>query len=132
MSWSPFTAESLQDPASGHAALLERCPVHRCDEFDPPFYTLSRYADVEMALRNPETFSSEFGQGPRFTDPQGMMCDPPQHTVMRKFLQPAFTPRALETLRPRVAALTDELIDPASSTCTMTSPFPCRWSSSPA
>jgi len=111
MSWSPFSAASLEDPASGHAELLERCPVHRCDAFDPPFYTLSRYADVEMALRNPETFSSEFGQGPRFTDPQGMMCDPPQHTVMRKFLQPAFTPKALETLRPQVEALTDELID---------------------
>ena len=111
MSWSPFSAESLADPASGHSELLNRCPVHRCDAFDPPFYTLSRYADVEMALRDPETFSSEYGQGPRFTEPQGMMCDPPQHTIMRRFLQPAFTPRALDVLRTRVLALTDELID---------------------
>ena len=111
MSWSPFSSESLADPASGHQELLSRCPVHRCNAFDPPFYTLSRYADVERALRDPETFSSEFGQGPRFTEPQGMMCDPPQHTIMRKFLQPAFTPKALETLRPKVEHLTDELIE---------------------
>ena len=111
MSWSPFSPESLADPDSWHAELLARCPVHRCDAFDPPFYTLSRYADVEQALRDPQTFSSEFGQGPRFTEPQGMMCDPPQHTIMRKLLQPAFTPKALESLRPKVERLTDELIE---------------------
>ncbi|TNF90713.1 MAG: cytochrome P450 [Gammaproteobacteria bacterium] len=111
MSWSPLSAESMADPASGHAELLTRCPIHRCDAFDPPFYTLSRHADLEMALRDTETFSSQYGQGPRFTEPQGMMCDPPQHTIMRKFLQPAFTPKALARLRPRVEMLTDELID---------------------
>lgn len=111
MSWSPFAPESLEDPASGHRQLLGNCPVHRCDEFEPPFYTLSRYEDVEQALRDPETFSSQFGQGPRFSEPQGMMCDPPQHTTMRGFLQPAFTPRALAALTPAVEALSSRLID---------------------
>ncbi len=113
MTWSPFAKEVMEDPANGHRELLDRCPVHRCDAFDPPFYTLSRYEDVERALRDIETFSSQYGQGPRFTDPQGMLCDPPQHTFMRKLVQQAFTPKALDALRQPVAALTDELIDAA-------------------
>jgi cytochrome P450 len=111
MSWSPFAPAVMADPANGHQELLTRCPVHRCDEFEPPFYTLSRYRDVENALRDIERFSSQYGQGPRFTQPQGMLCDPPQHTWMRKLVQQAFTPRAMDALRPQVDALTHQLID---------------------
>ncbi len=111
MSWSPFKPEIMSDPANGHQYLLGECPVHHCQEFDPPFYTLSRYADVEEALRDIETYSSHWGQGPRFTEPAGMLSDPPQHTAYRKLIQQAFTPKAVEALRPQVEALTDQLID---------------------
>lgn len=111
MSWNPFAPEVLADPANGYGNLLGRCPVHRFEQFDPAFYTLSRFDDVERALRDIETFSSEFGQGPRFTPPVGMLCDPPQHTFYRGLVQQAFTPRTIEALRPRVAALADALID---------------------
>ena len=74
--WSPFHPKVMEDPANGHSQLLDRCPVHHCTSFEPPFYTLSRYADVEAALRDIDTFSSHFGQGPRFTDPLGMLADP--------------------------------------------------------
>ena len=113
MSWSPFAAEVLAEPANGHHQLLQQCPVHRCEDFDPPFYTLSLYADVEEALRDIETFSSQYGQGPRFTEPTGMLCDPPQHTFFRKLLQQYFTPAAIEALAEPVTALTHELIDAA-------------------
>ena len=111
MTWSPFSPEVMADPANGHAELLERCPVHRCDEFQPPFFTLSRFDDVDQALRDIDTFSSQHGQGPRFSDPVGMLCDPPQHTYLRNIIQPAFGPRAMTELRPTVQALTDQLID---------------------
>ncbi|MEM1435646.1 MAG: cytochrome P450 [Pseudomonadota bacterium] len=111
MPWSPFSEDVMADPAAGHQELLERCPVHRTEQFDPPFYTLSRYADVENALRDIGIFSSRYGQGPRFTDPQGMLCDPPQHTFMRKLVQSAFTPKALNELSRTVEALTHELLD---------------------
>ena len=111
MTWSPFSPEVMADPAAGHQELLQRCPVHRCDEFEPPFYTLSRYHDVEAALRDIDTFSSHYGQGPRFSEPQGMLCDPPQHTFMRKLVQQAFTPKALNELKPSVVALTHQLLD---------------------
>lgn len=111
MSWSPFLPEIMADPANGHRYLLEQCPVHRCDDFDPPFYTLSRYADVEAALRDIQTYSSHFGQGPRFTEPNGMLGDPPKHTFYRKLVQQAFTPKAVEALRDTVTVLTHQLVD---------------------
>jgi cytochrome P450 len=85
--------------------------LHHCDKFEPPFYTLSRYADVEYALRDIETFSSHFGQGPRFTEPAGMLSDPPQHTQYRKLIQRAFTPKAVAALRPQVVPLASRLVD---------------------
>lgn len=109
--WSPFAADVMEDPGNGHAQLLHQCPVHRFDQFEPPFYTLSRFSDVQQALRDTETFSSEYGQGPRFTPPQGMLCDPPQHTHMRSLIQPAFTPGAMRLLAPRIHDLTHQLID---------------------
>lgn len=109
--WSPFLPEVMQDPGAGHQYLLQQCPVHHCEDFDPPFYTLSQYADVENALRDIETYSSHFGQGPRFTEPAGMLADPPQHTGYRKLIQQAFTPRAVEALRPQVVQLTNKLVD---------------------
>ena len=111
MKWSPFLPEVMADPATGHRYLLEQCPVHRCEDFDPPFYTLSRYEDVEHALRDTVTYSSHFGQGPRFTEPSGMLCDPPQHTFYRKLIQQAFTPRAVEALRESVTSVTHQLVD---------------------
>ena len=111
MSWSPFSETVMSDPANGHRELLDRCPVHRCEDFAPPFYTLSRYADVSRALRDIDTYSSQYGQGPRFSEPQGMLCDPPQHTFMRKLVQQAFTPGAMAGLQGPVTALAGRLID---------------------
>ena len=109
--WSPFNPEVMADPAAGHTHLLAACPVHRCEAFDPPFYTLSRYADVSMALRDIDTYSSQYGQGPRFTEPAGMLCDPPQHTYYRKLLQSWFTPKAVAELRTPIEQLTHALVD---------------------
>ena len=111
MTWSPFSADTLESPSNGVQYLLSECPVHYCEEFDPAFYTLSRYEDVAVALRDIERFSSHFGQGPRFTDPAGMLCDPPQHTFYRKLLQSWFTPAAVEALREPVIKLTNDLVD---------------------
>tara|TARA_X000001036_G_scaffold411592_1_gene424442 strand:- start:47 stop:1003 length:957 start_codon:yes stop_codon:yes gene_type:complete len=40
-----------------------------------------------------------------------MLCDPPQHTLYRRLIQPAFSPKAVEELRPEVISLTNELVD---------------------
>jgi len=111
MSWSPFSPQVLADPANGHHELLRQCPVHRYAELDPPFYTLSLYRDLETALRDIQTFSSHYGQGPRFSEPAGLLSDPPQHTFYRKLLQQYFTPGAIEALTQPVTELMHRLID---------------------
>ena len=112
---SPFSPASLAEPSSAYEALLTRAPVYRCTDFEPPFFLLSRHADVGSALRDIDTFSSEFGQGPRFTPPAGMLSDPPQHTLFRGLVQQAFTPRAIESLCGRIECLADELLDDCAS-----------------
>ena len=41
--------------------------------------------------------------------------DPPYHTRVRKLLAPAFTPRALRALQPRIEALVDRLLEAAAA-----------------
>jgi cytochrome P450 len=108
---SPFSPCVLADPAVAYPDWLESAPVYRCADFDPPFYVLSRHADVATALRDIDTFSSEFGQGPRFTPPAGMLADPPQHTLYRGLVQQAFTPRAVEAMAGRIDRLAEALLD---------------------
>lgn len=110
--YDPFAAETLDDPAGAHAWLRDRCPVHRYDRFDPPFFTLSRYDDVASALRDVDTFSSSQGQGPRRTYGGGLFTDPPEHTAFRRLLQKAFTPRAVAAMEPFVESLATELVAP--------------------
>lgn len=114
--YHPTDPAVLADPAVSHAWLIEKQPVYFEQRFDPPFYILSRYDDVNAALRDIETFSSEFGQGPRFTPPRGMLSDPPQHTFFRSLVQQAFKPASIEAMRPRVLALAHELLDSLPAT----------------
>jgi len=39
--------------------------------------------------------------------------DPPDHTRLRRLMSKAFTPRAVQTLRPRIASLVDSMLDAA-------------------
>ena len=99
--YDPFGPATLADPGAAYQELLARCPVHRYEGFDPPFYSFSRYADVQEALRDIRTYSSHYGQGPNMVVPGSMQSDPPQHTFFRRLVQQAFTPRAVADLRPR-------------------------------
>lgn len=109
--YSPFSPETMADPATAYQRLHTQAPVHCFEEFDPPFYTLSKYDDVEAALRDSDTYSSEWGQGPNFTPPMGMLSNPPEHTYFRRIVQPAFTPGMIGNLEPRIEQLAHELID---------------------
>jgi cytochrome P450 len=46
-----------------------------------------------------------------FEGPTVMTTEPPAHTRLRRHLAPGFTPRALQRLRERVTAITDDLLD---------------------
>jgi cytochrome P450 len=110
MSFDPLAPETLADPGPHWTPLLRDEPVHHYAKFDPPFYTLSRHADVKAALLDIDTFSSEWGQGPRFTPPGGLLSNPPEHTRFRRIVQRAFKPTRIEALRPRAEQIARELL----------------------
>ena len=40
-----------------------------------------------------------------------LFADPPDHTRLRRIVSKAFTPRAVEAMRPRIASIVDEMLD---------------------
>jgi cytochrome P450 len=127
---NPFANPAfLANPYPVYAMLRAASPVFR-----PPIpgyegpgaVVLTRYADVEAVLRDPRfsvdrtrahlfrAFSDRF---PRqlLEGPEGfrsmLMMDPPDHTRLRQLVSRVFTPRRVEErLRPRIAALVEELL----------------------
>ena len=104
--------EHRLEPAARQRHLIEHDPVHRVDGHEPPFYVLSRHADVAEALRDVRTWPSAEGPGVEYT-PGGVLgaTDRPDHTRQRRVVAPAFTPAAMSALEARVAARADELFD---------------------
>jgi cytochrome P450 len=68
------------------------------------YWHVFRYADVEHVITDFSSFSSQGGCN-------GILgMDPPQHRLYRNLITSAFTPRAIERLRGRVAEITQELL----------------------
>jgi cytochrome P450 len=44
-----------------------------------------------------------------------LFADPPDHTRLRRLVSKAFTPKAIEEMRPRIAALVDAILDDADA-----------------
>jgi len=42
-----------------------------------------------------------------------LSMDPPDHTRLRKLIQPSFSPRVIEAMRPRIRNITEDLLDAA-------------------
>lgn len=95
-----------------------RAPVHWDDELGA--LRVTGYAEASVILRG-EGWSSDLRRSSLVNDELKDMpavslivLDPPEHTRIRGMLTPAFTPRMIETLRPRVAAIVDAVLDGAA------------------
>jgi cytochrome P450 len=112
----------LDDPYPTYAALRRHDPVHRMPDGS---YFLSRYDDCAAVYRDPEVWSSDKRVDFRPTLGDSLLYehhttslvfnDPPYHTRVRRLLAPAFAPRALRALEPRIEALVDRLLDRAAA-----------------
>src|SRR5689334_5318688 len=112
-----------------YARLRREAPVYRTVLPDKQAaWIVSRYNDVAMVLKD-ERFSKDFRtfyeanpnikmrRLPKVVMPltrHMLHTDPPDHTRLRGLVQKAFTPTLVERLRPRIEALTDELLQAAS------------------
>ncbi|MEU8249820.1 cytochrome P450 [Nonomuraea sp. NPDC048916] len=113
-------------PYDVYADLRREAPV---SFFEPTGqWLISRHADVNTLLRDRRLGRSylhvagheEFGQEaePEFQEPfwrvvrAGMLdVEPPVHTRLRRLVSKAFTPRMVESLRPRVRDIAGGLVD---------------------
>ncbi len=104
-------AREMADPSVLAQRLLsgDRCRLY--EGFDPPFYIVSRYQDVNDVLLDPARFISGLGQGPNFIPPVGVVSDPPAHTFFRRLVQDDLKPGSIAKLRPRLEAIARELLD---------------------
>ncbi|EYF07782.1 putative cytochrome P450 hydroxylase [Chondromyces apiculatus DSM 436] len=95
--------------------------------FGREVFFLGRYAEVSEVLRD-ERFSScphaaktpaEIAQMPKMAEELRpvltslLTTDAPDHTRLRKLVQPCFSAQAMEALRPRIARIAEELLDEA-------------------
>ena len=116
--WSPAFAP---DPYPLLRRLRADCPVARSDELDG-YYILTRYEDVNAALRDHATFTSTVMTAPAIPVEARPAVppldqDPPSHTRYRQLLSPFFTPAraasleaiARDTARKLVAACTGRI-----------------------
>jgi cytochrome P450 len=116
----------VQDPYPLYRRLRTEAPVR---EVVMPrglkVWLVSRYADARDALANPalhkdlrsvrhlfERHRTRTGTGGFGADLSAHMLnsDPPDHTRLRKLVAKAFTMRRVELLRPRIEAITEELL----------------------
>ncbi|MBB3733684.1 cytochrome P450 family protein [Nonomuraea dietziae] len=117
-----FTPEFSRDPYAVYASLREQGPIFPID-FPPGFdaYLIIDHEHGRAALNDPRLSKDMQRFGDYFKaiateddilfDSNMLSVDPPDHTRLRRIVSKAFTPRRVEELRPRVQAITDELID---------------------
>lgn len=119
--FDPYNVEINADPYPAFARLREEAPLYYNEQFD--FYALSRFADVNKALIDHETFSSARGAiieliKANIDIPSGALIfeDPPIHTTHRKLLARMFTPRKIAALEPKIRQYCAQALDPLVGT----------------
>jgi cytochrome P450 len=129
--FNPFDPAFRADPYPFYARLRELDPAH-LTPFG--FVVLTRYEDVVRTLRGNE-FSRDVEASATQTDDPArelrrerlrrlraegqaakniLNLDPPDHTRLRRLVSLAFTPSAIERLRPRIEQLVDDILDRAA------------------
>jgi len=115
--YDPYDVEINADPYRAFRAIREEAPLYYNEQHD--FYALSRFADVDRALVDHETFSSARGAiieliKANIDIPPGVIIfeDPPIHDVHRKLLARMFTPRKISDLEPKIREFCSHSLDP--------------------
>lgn len=109
--------EFIENPHPVLHALRTHAPVHR--NADGSVY-LTRHADClkvyqsrDMLSDKTEAFGAKYGQCPLYQHHTTSLIfnDPPYHTVVRKLISSAFTPRKLAEFEPLIEGIVDRLLD---------------------
>jgi len=113
--WDPIDPSLRVDPYPLWKRMRDEAPVYYNERYD--FWALSRFRDIEMAHKDPETFSSAHTTTLEMMTPEpvdtGMIIwlDPPKHTILRKLVSRAFTSRRVSMLEGRIRQVSARLFD---------------------
>jgi cytochrome P450 len=103
--WNP-----LENNHGMYEELRNMCPVARSEEFGG-VWGLFRYEDIVMAAKDTETFSNANPRHAGRPRPP-LESDPPQHSVIRKAMQPFFGKKQMEQMEPIVRKIVAEHLEP--------------------
>ncbi|PTL59577.1 cytochrome P450 [Paraconexibacter algicola] len=97
------------------ARLREEAPVHYlADSPFGPFWSITRYEDIQAVDSNPEVFSAEpyivLGTPPMPAE-MFIAMDPPKHDVQRKSVQSVVAPRNLKEMEGLIRERVQEVLD---------------------
>ena len=102
-----YSVEINADPYPVYRRLREEAPIYYNDQHD--FFAVSRFEDVEKGLLDAQTYISGKGAILEIIKadidiPPGVIIfeDPPTHTIHRRLLSRAFTPRRVAELEPKI------------------------------
>lgn len=115
--YDPWHADIDMDPYPTYRRLRDEAPVYRNDEHG--FWGLSRYADVDAALKDTTRLSSAKGDILEVVMadpvmPPGIFIneDPPLHTIHRAIVARAFTPKKMRAIEDKIRAFCVACLDP--------------------
>lgn len=117
LSYDPYNVEIDLDPYPTYKRLRDEAPLYYNEKFD--FWALSRFADVEAALRDVDNLSSAKGDILEVVKAEPVMPlgvfineDPPLHTVHRLLVSRAFTPRKMNAIEDQIRSFCAACLDP--------------------
>jgi cytochrome P450 len=117
--YDPYDRATIVDPYPLFRRMRDEEPIYYNEPLD--FYALTRYEDVERALKQQMVFSSKRGVvldliRAGIEIPPGTLIhdEPPVHTVHRQLLSRVFTPRAMTQIEPSVRAFCSQRLDELS------------------
>ncbi len=121
--FNPFAPGMLANPYDMYRAMREQDPIHWSEMMES--WALTRYDDIDAVLTD-SRFSADRTRaqtrfaamikeqqeqfGPMSSAQTMLTSDPPDHTRLRRLVSKAFTPRAVENLRPRIQQIVDYLL----------------------
>lgn len=116
LDYDPFDFEIDKRAHDVWRRMRDEAPLYRNDAHD--FWALTRYDDVLECLLDTDTYVSRFGttldmmSDDEVPMPLFIFRDPPEHTLLRKLVSRAFTPRRIQGLEDRINRVCDGLLDP--------------------
>ena len=124
-----FTAEFVQDPYPTYRKLLEEGPLHYVEVSGGMWavWAVFGYADCFAATRDarfsvkrtgrllltlPQEQQTDFQELVRMMGMWMIFMDAPEHTRLRKLMNKGFSPAVVESLRPKIEAVVDGMLEP--------------------